>query len=246
MSTALTMGTPVRRALSDLDYYPGNARQGDVPAIKASLEKFGLFAPITVQRSTGYILAGNHTAEAARELGWSEIDCYVVDVDDARALEINLAANKLSELGGFDYEALAAQLESVEDIAITGFTEAELEDLLVSLEVPASILPPSYDDEDEDASYAPDGERRIPEDRPAPEDNSDRREKFDPNAERRNSGRRLLVLDYPVAVFVWAADRLEELCKSSDIQTNGEMVLALLADATGSEAPVLTEDEEEA
>lgn len=108
--------------------YPGNAKKGDVPAIKESLEENDQFAPVIVQKSTNYILAGNHTVLAAIEAGWEEIDVCVVDVDEKRALKINLAANRTADRGSYDVDARAALLDLLEgDYEGTGYTEAEIE-----------------------------------------------------------------------------------------------------------------------
>ncbi|KKL24726.1 hypothetical protein LCGC14_2412470, partial [marine sediment metagenome] len=55
--------------ISDLSEYPDNPRQGDVGALVESLETFGQFAPIVVNRredavSHMTVLAGNHTMRA--------------------------------------------------------------------------------------------------------------------------------------------------------------------------------------
>lgn len=114
--------------IEKLEFFPGNAKRGDVPAIKESLEENDQFAPVIVQKSTGFILAGNHTVMAAKEAGWKTIDVCVVDVDDRRALKINLAANRTADRGGYDVDARAALLDLLEgDYAGTGYTEAEVE-----------------------------------------------------------------------------------------------------------------------
>lgn len=114
--------------VDSLELYPGNAKRGDVDAIEESLKENDQFAPIVVQKSTGYVLAGNHTLLAARKAGWETIDVVVVDVDDKRALKINLAANRTADKGSYDVDARAALLELLEgDYAGTGYSEAEIE-----------------------------------------------------------------------------------------------------------------------
>ena len=49
--------------------HPRNPRKGDVEAIKESMQANGVYRPVIVQKSSGYILAGNHTYRAMRELG---------------------------------------------------------------------------------------------------------------------------------------------------------------------------------
>ncbi|XNL98370.1 ParB-N-terminal-like domain methyltransferase [Arthrobacter phage Bumble] len=240
-------GTTERREISGLTLFPGNARKGDIPKIRKSLREFGQIQTVVVQRSTDYILGGNHTVQAAELEGWTEIDAYVVDVDDATALKINVTLNKLGDEGTYDFEALIAQLEDIDDLVGTGWTADELDDLIVAYEPPADIAPPAP--EPTPAQLAADARPEDPDRAPRPDTvdsghgaptDSDRREKFDPNGERRNAARRLMVFDLPVDVFVWISEKLEELCEAEDVQTNTEMVLELVARATDSEAPALT------
>src|SRR5215210_3891610 len=60
-------------SVADLRPYPANPRRGNVEAIKASLRAHGQYRPIVVNRPTMQVLAGNHTLEAVRQLGWKEI-----------------------------------------------------------------------------------------------------------------------------------------------------------------------------
>jgi ParB-like chromosome segregation protein Spo0J len=115
--------------------HPRNAHKGDVDGIGESLEENKQFAPIIVQRSTGYVLAGNHTLLAARKLGWATIDVSYVEVDDDAALKIMLAANKTQERAdGYDNDLLAAILEELNgDFTGTGWTEGEYDDLIAEL-----------------------------------------------------------------------------------------------------------------
>ena len=43
-----------------LKLYPGNARKGDVDKIAKSIEINGMYQAVVVQRSTGFIIVGNH------------------------------------------------------------------------------------------------------------------------------------------------------------------------------------------
>ena len=122
--------------VDDLTTHPGNPRRGDLAAVKASIEVNGFYGTIVAQRSTGYVLAGNHRLMAARELGMDQVPVVWVDCDDTRARAILAADNRTSELGGFDSEALAQLLEGlrIEDALIgTGYDEGSISALLSSL-----------------------------------------------------------------------------------------------------------------
>ena len=57
--------------ISQLRFYPGNARRGDIDLIAESLERLGQYKPVVVNTGgkepelANTILAGNHTVMAA-------------------------------------------------------------------------------------------------------------------------------------------------------------------------------------
>jgi ParB-like chromosome segregation protein Spo0J len=109
--------------------HPANVRKGDVDLIADSLVNHGQYRPIVVQRSTGYILAGNHTWKAARRLGWKQIGVTYLDVDNETAAKVMLADNRTSDLAVYNDAQLLELLHSLEDLAGTGFDELDLDRL---------------------------------------------------------------------------------------------------------------------
>ena len=67
--------------------FEANPRRGDVEAVAESLRVNGQYRPIVVNRPTGEILAGNHTWQAAKRLGWKSIAATFVEVDAEQAAE---------------------------------------------------------------------------------------------------------------------------------------------------------------
>ena len=139
-----------------LSTHPGNPRRGDLAAVKASIEVNGFYGTIVAQRSTGYVLAGNHRLMAARELGMEHVPVVWVDCDDTRARAILAADNRTSELGGFDSEALAQLLEGlrIEDaLEGTGYSDDDISALIEASNIPG--------DEDWGGAFdaVPDGDR---------------------------------------------------------------------------------------
>lgn len=123
----------VQVPVGDLKTYPGNARRGDLPAIKKSIELNGFYTSLTVQRSTGYIIAGNHRYMAAKELGVEEVPVQYLDVDDKKARAIALVDNKTADDAEMDVHALIALLEGVDsddDWESTGYGPEDLASLL--------------------------------------------------------------------------------------------------------------------
>lgn len=133
-----------RVPVDSLEYYPGNPRVGNVALIAESLRLNQQYAPIVVQRSTRYVLAGNHTLKAATSLGWPDIDAVLLDVDDEHARKIVLSSNRTADVGTYDDQALAELLESLEgDYEGTGYDEEDLAGLLADVqELPAVLNDP--------------------------------------------------------------------------------------------------------
>jgi hypothetical protein len=113
-------------------------RQGDVGAITQSLRAHGQYRPIVVQRSTGHILAGNHTFLAAKALGWEKVAATFVDCDDEQAIKILLVDNRANDLAIYDDRALADLLKNLAatSAGLDGslFNGDDLDDLLFRLE----------------------------------------------------------------------------------------------------------------
>lgn len=129
-----TKGVPV----DSLEGYPGNARRGDVELIRESIRTNGMYRPIVVQKSTGRILAGNHTWLATKEEGIAEIQATFVECTDAEARKIVLIDNKANDVGGYNKDDLAGLLQDLDgDFDGTGFTNVDLSQLLDELAPPA-------------------------------------------------------------------------------------------------------------
>jgi site-specific DNA-methyltransferase (adenine-specific) len=105
-------------SIAQLSLDPKNARKHsarNLDAIAASLLKFGQRKPLVVHR--GVVLAGNGTLEAARSLGWTEIEVSEVpqDWDNDTAKAYALADNRTAELAEWDENELAKQLLDLQD-----------------------------------------------------------------------------------------------------------------------------------
>lgn len=118
-----------------LQPHPLNPREGDIGAIAESIQENGWFGTIVVQRSTNYVIAGNHRLQAAIHLGFQTIPVYWVDVDEPTAKRILLADNRTSDLATYDIDQLADLLR---DLAIndslfgTGYDGDDIDSLLKS------------------------------------------------------------------------------------------------------------------
>lgn len=144
--------------IGDLEPFPGNPRRGDVTALRGSLRRFGQVLPALVDPELGVggrkrIVARHHLILAAAEEGWTHIAAIphtFEDEEEARAYLV--ADNRLPELGGYDQEALVAQLRALDEldsIEGTGYTREALDDEYAALralqEQPMPELPSPLD-----------------------------------------------------------------------------------------------------
>ena len=121
--------------LDSLKPLAGNPRIGNVAAIAASLNEFGQLKPIVIRGNddgTSTVIAGNHTVEAAKSLGWDKIAAVnVSDMDEKRAITFALTDNRINELGSINSGLLHEALSSVVDdysgfLEVLGWDEFEM------------------------------------------------------------------------------------------------------------------------
>ncbi len=123
--------------LERLTPYAKNARthsDAQVAQIAASIVEYGFTSPILVSGDGG-ILAGHGRASAARKLGLQSVPVVVLDhLTPTQRRAYILADNRLAEAAGWNEELLASELAGLSslgfDLALTGFSDDELADLL--------------------------------------------------------------------------------------------------------------------
>ncbi len=134
--------------------HPLNPRIGDVEAIRASIRAVGFYNYVVGQTSTGYVIAGNHRLKAAVAEGVPDVPVMWLDVDDDTALRILLADNRTSDKSEYYADILLTQLEALGDLAGTGYTGDDLDDLLAEVEgmqyAPEAEFYGSYAETDEE------------------------------------------------------------------------------------------------
>jgi hypothetical protein len=203
--------------------YPNNPRRGNVDLIAESLEAYGQYKPITVNRRNGEILAGNHTYRAAVKLGWSEIDVVYVDVDDKTAAKIVAMDNRTSDLGEYDKQILADLLKNVSDLAGTGYTTEEFDDLIASIqerELPKLSDMPSL-------QVGQTGQNNTY----MATNLEDYKERYATRATR------MLMADYENDVYVWLIEKLAQFRESRGIASNSDAILKLVEEVLGEKCP---------
>lgn len=135
--------------IKDLTPDPANARQHDdknLKAIQGSLKQFGQRKPIVIT-AAGVIVAGNGTVEAAKRLGWLQIQAVRVPGNwtPEQTKAFALADNRTAELAAWSPEVLASQLVELEaagfEIEEFGFEKIEVAEM--PKEIPEDRIPDS-------------------------------------------------------------------------------------------------------
>ena len=115
-----------------MDLHPGDP---EYEKLLRSVDEFGYVEPIIWNRRTGNIVGGHQRFKVLRQLGFDEIDCVVVDMDEAREKALNIALNKIS--GDWDTAKLAEVFKDIEQygisLDITGFEAPEIDKLYQKL-----------------------------------------------------------------------------------------------------------------
>jgi hypothetical protein len=215
-------------ALITLKPYPNNPRKGNVDLIAESLEAYGQYKPITVNKRTNEILAGNHTYEAAKKLGWEDIAVAYVDVDTATAAKIVAIDNRASDQGSYDTEMLLKLLDEMPDLKATGYGQDDYDDLLALLdeETTPEIAP--------DTAFAPTSFGVAD----SPDDNVVQGIKMSEYADRyAEKQTRIFMVDYHNTVFIWFIDKLTEYRAKHNLTTNADALIHLMEVESGEKAP---------
>ncbi|KYC74076.1 site-specific DNA-methyltransferase [Bacillus sp. FSL K6-3846] len=119
-------------------------------ALKQSMTRFGAVEPLVWNERTGNLVGGHQRFKILREEQPKTLLVSVVNLDEAEEKALNLALNKIS--GDWDEEKLQLLLAELnntfDDITLTGFSDAELEELLLDFSGDSEVLPVEEDDFD--------------------------------------------------------------------------------------------------
>jgi len=122
--------------LKPADYNPRKKlKPGDkeFEKLKNSILEFGYVEPVIFNKRTGVIVGGHQRLEVMKHLGYKEVDCVVIDIDEKKEKALNIALNKIS--GEWDTALLTDLLKELEGnglASLTGFDLNELDDLFAS------------------------------------------------------------------------------------------------------------------
>ena len=85
------------------DLKPGDR---EYEKLRRSIAEFGYVEPVIWNRRTGNVVGGHQRLKVLVDMGQTEIDCVVVDLDLRREKALNVALNKIQ--GDWDEEKLAS------------------------------------------------------------------------------------------------------------------------------------------
>lgn len=116
------------------DYNPRkDLKPGDpeYEKLKRSLEEFGYVEPVIWNKITSHVVGGHQRLKVLLDMGITEVECVVVEMDAEKEKALNVALNKIN--GDWDKDKLAlliADLQGADfDVSLTGFDPGEIDDL---------------------------------------------------------------------------------------------------------------------
>lgn len=125
--------------LTPTEYNPRKDLQPGDPEfdkLKRSLDEFGYVEPVIFNTTTGHVVGGHQRFKALASLGYDQIECVVVELDETREKALNIALNKIS--GDWDTSKLALLIADLDtsdfDAELTGFDDTEIAALIGSLD----------------------------------------------------------------------------------------------------------------
>jgi len=99
--------------LTPAPYNPRESTEKQESQLKQSLKKFGVVEPIIYNKQTGYIVGGHFRVRELQKLGYTEIECVIVDLSEEDEKELNIRLN--ANTGQWDWDELANNFE-LEDL----------------------------------------------------------------------------------------------------------------------------------
>lgn len=98
--------------------------------IKNSITEFGYVDPIIIN-SDMTIIGGHQRWSVLKTLGYTEVDCVVIEIDKTKEKALNIALNKV--MGEWNKELLADLIKDLQsldyDVSMTGFEPPEIDEL---------------------------------------------------------------------------------------------------------------------
>jgi hypothetical protein len=203
-----------QRDITELKLHPRNPRKGNVESIRESIEHNGWYGAVLVQKSTGYIIAGNHRVQAAEAAGMKKIPIMEIDCDDTTAVRILLADNRTNDTATYDDEILADILKGLSEVDGslfgTGYKLEDYDDIMAALQ---------------ETQYSVDHNVTV-------------RPTIDERLERyQEAMTRSIMLAYQLPEFGYIVEQLEAMRSKYETENNAMTILRMIEELTGTKAP---------
>ena len=121
------------------DLQPGDP---EYEKLKRSIQEFDIVEPLVWNERTGNLVGGHQRLKILQELGHTEAEVSVVDMDEIKEKALNVALNKIS--GDWDMDKLKDVIEDLSeqgfDLDLTGFDASELDDIMQSFKSEGEIV----------------------------------------------------------------------------------------------------------
>lgn len=131
---------PLMVDIDSVQQHPENYNNGDLDEVSKSILTNGMYRPLYVQAETNYIIAGNHTWEACKDLGAEQVPVVRLDCDTEQAYRIMIADNRIASLARPDPALLTTLLMKVGagqwGLEGTGYTTHDLDVIQHLAEIP--------------------------------------------------------------------------------------------------------------
>jgi len=117
--------------IGDVKPWEKNPKKHNIPAIIASIKRFGRMKPISVQKGTMMVIAGHGRLMAMKQMGFETIPITEHEMPDAEAKAYALVDNETTISGGWDDALLKVDLQEIKlelpdlDMADFGFSEKQ-------------------------------------------------------------------------------------------------------------------------
>lgn len=100
--------------------------------LRKSIQEFGYVETIVFNKRTNTVVGGHQRLNVMKELGYTEVNVSIVDLDEQKEKALNIALNKID--GEWDNSLLKDLLLEIDtgdfDMDLTGFGEDELEKIM--------------------------------------------------------------------------------------------------------------------